>query len=164
MAAGAPAVIRVPQIRHNASMDNFKTPDGMRAMMAGGAPKATFGSMLKQLLSPIGLLKTTGLSALISFPLAAISNYMDLQQGNINQKQFMTNTLADGAAYTLTGTLGSLGGALLCMLIPIPVVGPLVGILGGLAIGGLLGKLYDDQIRPQFRSSVNAAMTQAGVN
>lgn len=154
LAAGAPAVIRVPQIRQAAAISSAK---------AGGVFKSSFGGILKQVLSPFGLLKTTGISALISFPLAAISNFLDLQQGNLTQKQFMVNTLADGAAYTAVGTLSSLVGALLGTLIPIPFLGSVIGMGAGLLVGGLLGKLYDDQVKPGFRQSVESTMTSNGM-
>ncbi|MNX69199.1 hypothetical protein D3C86_1004110 [compost metagenome] len=130
---------------------------------AGGAYQTTFGGMLKQILSPFGLLKTAGLSALLSFPLAAFSNYGDLTHGNITKKQFAVNTVADGFAYTVSGTLGSVVGAVVGTLIPIPFLGTALGILGGVAVGSLLGKLYDEQVRPHFRANVDSTLTQAGL-
>lgn len=154
MAAGAPAVVRIPQMRSAAALSSAK---------AGGLYKAGMGGTLRQLLSPFSFVKTAGISALISFPLAAISNFMDMQQGNLTQKQFMVNTVADGFAYTATGTLASMVGALVGTLIPIPFLGTMIGMLGGVAVGALLGKLYDDQIKPQFRQNVESSMTQSGL-
>lgn len=154
MAAGAPAIVRVPQMRSAAALSSAK---------AGGLYKPTFGGTLRQLLSPFSFVKTAGISALISFPLAAISNFMDMQQGNLTQKQMVVNTVADGFAYTATGTVASMVGALVGTLIPIPFLGTMIGMLGGVAVGALLGKLYDDQIRPQFRQNVESSMTQSGL-
>ncbi|HEY9856421.1 MAG TPA: hypothetical protein V6D05_11830 [Stenomitos sp.] len=154
MAAGAPAVVRVPQMRSAAALSSAK---------GGGLYKPSFGGTLRQLLSPFSFVKTAGISALFSFPLAAISNFMDMQQGNLTQKQFMVNTVADGFAYTATGTLSSMVGALVGTLIPIPFLGTMIGMLGGVAVGALLGKLYDDQVRPHFRQNVESTMTQAGL-
>lgn len=162
IAAGAPALVRIPQMRQAAAAAKAERMAASQAGM-GGAAKATFGGVLRQVLSPLGLLKTTGISALISFPLAAISNFMDLKQGNLTQKQFVVNTVADGFAYTAAGTMGSLVGAVVGSLIPIPFLGTALGMLGGLAVGSLLGKLYDDAVRPHFRQTVDATMSQAGL-
>ncbi len=154
MAAGAPAIVRVPQMRSAAALSSAK---------AGGLYKPSLGGTFRQLLSPFSFVKTAGISALISFPLAALSNFLDLQQGNLTQKQFMVNTVADGFAYTATGTAASMVGALVGSLIPIPFLGTMLGMLGGVAVGALLGKLYDDQIKPQFRQTVESSMTQSGM-
>ena len=154
--AGAPALVRIGQMRQNASLrlsqdawkvNPFNPP-------AGGTMRPTFGSILREVISPTNFLKTMGLSALLSFPLAAIADFMDLRQGNITQQQFVTDTITDGCAYTLTGTLSSLVGAVVGSLIPIPFVGTAIGMAGGVLLGSLLGKLYDDQIRPQLTQSL----------
>lgn len=154
LAAGAPAAVRIPQMRQAAAISSAK---------AGGMYQTTFGGVLKQILSPFSLFKTAGLSALLSFPLAAFSNFQDLQQGNLTKKQFAVNTVADGFAYTVSGTLGSVVGAVVGTLIPIPFLGTALGMLGGIAVGSLLGKLYDDQVRPHFRANVDSTLTQAGL-
>lgn len=154
LAAGAPAAVRIPQMRQAAAVSTLK---------AGGAYQTTLGGMIKQILSPFALVKTAGLSALISFPLAAFSNFQDLQQGNLTRKQFAVNTVADGFAYTAAGTLGSVVGAVVGTLIPIPFLGTALGMLGGIAVGSLLGKLYDEQVRPHFRANVDTTLTQAGL-
>lgn len=154
MAAGAPAIVRVPQMRSAAALSSAK---------AGGLYRPSIAGTFKQLLSPFSFVKSAGISALLSFPLAALSNFMDLQQGNLTQKQFIVNTVADGFAYTATGTVASMAGALVGTLIPIPFLGTMIGMLGGLAVGALLGKLYDDNIKPQFRQNVESSMTQSGL-
>lgn len=159
--AGAPAIVRIPQMRQNAILRLSKAASLSTA--PGGVIKPTFMSVLREVLSPTNFLKTTGISALISFPLAAISNFLNLQQGNLTQKQFLVNTVADGCAYTVAGTLSSLVGAVVGSLIPIPFLGTAIGMAGGLAVGALLGKLYDEQVRPHFQETVSATMTQAGL-
>lgn len=160
--SGAPAVLRIPQMRQNASLRLSKAAASFSAP-PGGIIKPSFASVLRQAISPINFLKTAGISALFAFPLAAISNLMNLQQGNLTQKQFLVNTVADGCAYTVSGTLASLVGAVIGSLIPIPFLGTAIGMAGGLAVGALLGKLYDDQVRPQFQQTVSTTMTQAGL-
>lgn len=161
--AGAPAVLRIPQMRQNASLRLSKAAAASFSAPPGGIIKPSFASVLRQVISPVNFLKTTGISALFAFPLAAISNFLNLQQGNLTQKQFLVNTVADGCAYTVSGTLASLVGAVIGSLIPIPFLGTAIGMAGGLAVGALLGKLYDDQVRPQFQQTVSATMTQAGL-
>jgi hypothetical protein len=107
---------------------------GSRAMMAG-----EMGA---------GWGKALGISALITAPLVALTDYMAFRSGKITAAQRNTLIAADTAGYVAAGAAGSwVGGALAGSFL-----GP-VGTIVGLAAGVGLGYLYERYLRPNFSTS-----------
>lgn len=152
VAGAATPVVRVGQMYKAATLN--------ASLSAGTLTKAGMFGKMAQSLNPMGWLKSGLVGALISFPLAAIQNFTDLQAGNVTEKQFLAATVADGAAYTVAGVAGSTIGAMLGSIIPV------AGTFFGMVIGGIVGMglshFYDNQFKPQMRQEVQAAMFGGG--
>jgi hypothetical protein len=148
VAGAATPVVRIGQMYKAATLN--------ASLGAGTITKAGLFGKLAQSLNPMGWLKSGLVGALISFPLAAVQNFMDLKAGNVTEKQFFAATVADGAAYTVAGVAGSTIGAMLGSIIPV------AGTFLGMAIGGIVGMglshFYDTQFKPKMRQEVEAAM------
>lgn len=148
VAGAATPVVRIGQM--------YKAANINASMAAGTFTKAGLFGKLAQALNPKGLIKSGVVGALISFPLAALQNFMDLKAGNVTEKQFLAATVADGAAYTVAGVAGSTIGAMLGSIIPV------AGTFLGMAIGGIVGMglshFYDTQFKPKMRQEVETAM------
>lgn len=90
----------------------------------------------------------------ISALLSGISNIYEMASGKVKPMQAVGNFVADTAAYTTIGATATTIGGFLGSFIPLPVIGPLIGIAIGGGIGLLLGKLYEDKLRPGFSGMV----------
>ncbi len=134
----------------------YKAANLGASLSAGTVTKAGLFGKLAQSLNPMGLLKSGLIGALISFPLAAIQNFLDLKAGNITERQFLAATVADGAAYTAAGVAGSTIGAILGSIIP--VAGTFIGMTLGAVVGMGLSQFYDSQFKPKMRQEVETAM------
>jgi putative exporter of polyketide antibiotics len=146
--AAATPVVRIGQMVKAANLN--------ASFGAGTLTKAGMFGKLAQALNPMGLLRSGVVGALISFPLAAIQNFMDLKAGNVTEKQFLAATVADGAAYTAAGVAGSTIGALLGSIVP--VAGTFIGMAVGALVGMGLSAFYESQFKPKMRQEVEAAM------
>jgi hypothetical protein len=92
--------------------------------------------------------KALGISALITAPLVALSDYMAFRSGKITAAQRNTLMAADTAGYVAAGAAGSwLGGALAGSFL-----GP-VGMVVGIAASVGLGFLYERYLRPNFTTT-----------
>lgn len=146
--AAATPVVRIGQMVKSANMN--------ASFGAGMITKAGMFGKLAQALNPMGLLKSGVVGALISFPLAAIQNFMDLKAGNVTEKQFFAATVADGAAYTAAGVAGTTIGALVGSVVP--VAGTFIGMVVGGLVGMGLSAFYEGQFKAKMRQEVEAAM------
>lgn len=91
-----------------------------------------------------GFLKAFGISALITIPLVAISDYMDYSAGKTTSSQMQTLILADSAGYMAAGGIGAWAGGLAAAS-----MGGM-GILVGLGVGAVASYAYEKFLRPQF--------------
>ncbi|MNK49036.1 hypothetical protein D3C87_678770 [compost metagenome] len=148
VAGAVTPVVRVGQMYKAATLN--------ASLGAGTITKAGFFGKFAQSLNPMGWLKSGLVGALISFPLAAVQNYMDLKAGNVTEKQFFAATVADGAAYTAAGVAGSAIGAMIGSIIP--VAGTFIGMAVGAIAGMAMSQFYDTQFKPKMRQEVEAAM------
>lgn len=148
VAGAATPVVRIGQMYKAAALN--------ASLGAGTIAKAGFFGKLMQGLNPVGWVKSGVIGALISFPLAALQNFMDLRAGNVTEKQFLASTVADGAAYTVAGVAGSAIGAILGSVIPF--AGTFIGMAIGSIVGMGLSHVYDTQFKPKMRQEVEAAM------
>lgn len=117
--------------------------------------RPTAGGVLWQALNPAGLLRSTGLSALIAFPIALIENLIGHSKGQTTANQFLAGTLADTAGYTAAGLSGSVVGALVGSIVPG------LGTIVGMAAGALLSTLYDKVFRKQAHGAMLAQIAPA---
>jgi hypothetical protein len=90
--------------------------------------------------------KAFGLSALISVPLAVVTDFLDYKRGKLTKDQRNTLIVADSLGYAATGTAGSMLGAALGTTF----LGPGVGTVLGIGAGMGLGYLYERYLRPHF--------------
>lgn len=148
VASGVTSAVRVSQM--------YKAANLNASLASGTIAKAGFFGKLAQALNPMGLLRSGLIGALISFPLAAVQNFMDLKAGNVTERQFFASTLADGSAYTVAGVAGSTIGALVGSIIPF--AGTFIGIAVGGLVGMALSHFYDTNFKAQMRQEVETAM------
>lgn len=113
-----------------------------------------------------GALKTFGHALKSNFMVSAIfsgiSNVYELATGKVDAAHAAGNFVADTAAYTAIGATATTIGATIGSFL-----GPL-GTIGGMAIGFgvsmLLGKLYEDKLRPSFSSMATQAVQSLGTS
>jgi len=120
--------------------------------MANPTGSVGIGARLAPFLNFKSLLKTTGISALFSFPIAALQNFLDMRSGNKTGKQFLADTLADGTAYTVAGTAGTVIGGVVGSIVPF--AGTAIGMVVGAAVGMGLSWLYDKFLKKSADSAV----------
>ncbi|MBM3275705.1 MAG: hypothetical protein FJZ00_11170 [Candidatus Sericytochromatia bacterium] len=114
--------------------------------------RPTMGGVLWQALNPAGLLRSTGISALIAAPIALIENLIEHSKGKTTTNQLVAGTVADTLGYTAAGVGGTVIGAMIGSVVPG------IGTLVGMAAGGLLSALYSKFIRPKAKATVEARM------
>jgi hypothetical protein len=114
--------------------------------------RPTMGGVLWQALNPAGLLRSTGLAALIAAPIALIENLIEHSKGKTTTNQLVAGTVADTLGYTAAGVGGTVIGAMVGSIVPG------IGTIVGMAAGGLLSALYSKFIRPKAKATVEAQM------
>lgn len=93
-------------------------------------------------------------SALVSVPIALVTNFMDWKAGRVTADQRNALMVADSIGYTVTGATSTLTGA----AIGSTFLGPGVGTVAGIAAGFALGWVYEKFIRPRWGEMVHNAM------
>jgi hypothetical protein len=151
----------VPDMMTRAAVSAVKDTGNAGVILKAGVDglkglRPTFGAAFMQALNPMNLFRSLKFGALVSFPLAFIQNFIDMQNGNIDSNKLLVGTVADGIGYTVAGSVGTFVGGLVGSIVP--VAGTLIGMLVGGAVGILGSELYDRFLKPDFQKAVAAKM------
>ncbi|MDB5099304.1 MAG: hypothetical protein JWM80_3725 [Cyanobacteria bacterium RYN_339] len=126
----------------------------MASISAGPRNAGIFSAFKNTFMNLGNITRAIGTSALISLPIAVVTNFMDWKAGRITQDQRNALIVADGVGYTVTGATSTLfAGA-----VGATFLGPVVGTIAGIGAGFFTGWVYEKYIRPKWGEWVHGAM------
>jgi hypothetical protein len=125
------------------------------ASITSGPRNAGVFSAFKNTFMNLGNIgRAIGTSALISLPIAVVTNFMDWKAGRVTEDQRNALIVADAVGYTATGATSTLfAGA-----VGATFLGPVVGTIAGIGAGFLTGWVYEKYIRPKWGEWVHGAL------
>jgi hypothetical protein len=125
------------------------------ASITSGPRNAGIFSAFKNTFMNLGnVTRAIGSSALISLPIAVVTNFMDWKAGRVTEDQRNALIVADAVGYTATGATSTLFAG----MVGATFLGPVVGMIAGIGAGFFTGWVYEKYIRPRWGEWVHGAM------
>jgi hypothetical protein len=131
----------------------------MASIQAGPRNAGIFSAFKNTFLNLGNVGRAIGSSALISLPIAVITNFMDWKAGRVTTDQRNALIVADAVGYTATGATSTLFAG----MVGATFLGPVVGTIAGIGAGFFTGWVYEKFIRPRWGEWVHGAMYKAPV-